>query len=63
MKTPPNSCRYTDWEDVWIGAAITALLFEIEKILIGLFYVGKGLVDHREGNSDHREGHYKSDDL
>ncbi|HXC37373.1 MAG TPA: YihY/virulence factor BrkB family protein, partial [Burkholderiales bacterium] len=28
------------WNDVWIGAAITALLFEIGKFLIGL-YLGK----------------------
>jgi membrane protein len=32
-----------DWEDVWIGAAITALLFEIGKLLIGL-YIGKSSV-------------------
>jgi membrane protein len=31
------------WEDVWIGAAITALLFEIGKLLIGL-YIGKSSV-------------------
>lgn len=31
------------WEDVWIAAAITALLFEIGKVLIGL-YVGKSSV-------------------
>lgn len=29
-----------DWEDVWIGAAVTALLFTIGKFLIGL-YIGK----------------------
>ena len=28
------------WQDVWIGAAVTALLFEIGKLLIGL-YLGK----------------------
>jgi len=28
------------WEEVWIGAAITAILFEIGKVLIGL-YIGK----------------------
>lgn len=28
------------WRDVWIGAAVTALLFEIGKLLIGL-YLGK----------------------
>lgn len=32
-----------DWRDVWIGAAITALLFEIGKLLIGL-YLGKSSV-------------------
>lgn len=32
-----------DWKDVWIGAAITALLFEIGKVLIGL-YIGKSSV-------------------
>ncbi len=29
-----------DWKDVWIGAAITAVLFDIGKLLIGL-YIGK----------------------
>lgn len=29
-----------DWRDVWIGAAVTALLFAIGKLLIGL-YIGK----------------------
>ncbi|MDB5944324.1 MAG: YihY/virulence factor BrkB family protein [Ramlibacter sp.] len=28
------------WRDVWIGAAVTALMFEIGKLLIGL-YIGK----------------------
>lgn len=28
------------WRDVWVGAAVTALLFEIGKLLIGL-YLGK----------------------
>lgn len=28
------------WQDVWIGAAVTALLFQIGKLLIGL-YLGK----------------------
>ncbi len=31
------------WRDVWIGAAVTALLFEIGKTLIGL-YIGKSSV-------------------
>ena len=29
-----------DWRDVWIGAAVTAVLFEVGKLLIGL-YLGK----------------------
>ena len=29
-----------DWQDVWVGAAVTAFLFEIGKFLIGL-YLGK----------------------
>ncbi len=29
-----------DWRDVWLGAAVTALLFEVGKLLIGL-YIGK----------------------
>jgi len=32
-----------DWEDVWIGAAITSLLFEIGKVLIGV-YIGESSV-------------------
>ena len=28
------------WRDVWVGAAVTSLLLEIGKILIGL-YLGK----------------------
>jgi membrane protein len=28
------------WHDVWLGAAITALLFELGKLAIG-FYIGK----------------------
>jgi len=31
------------WKDVWIGAAVTAVLFEVGKILIGL-YIGKSSV-------------------
>ncbi|MEF8699167.1 MAG: YihY/virulence factor BrkB family protein [Candidatus Accumulibacter sp. UW26] len=31
------------WQDVWVGAAVTALLFEIGKTLIGL-YLGKASV-------------------
>lgn len=29
-----------DWHDVWIGAAVTSLLFSIGKLLVGL-YIGK----------------------
>ena len=28
------------WQDVWLGAVLTALLFEVGKFLIGL-YIGK----------------------
>lgn len=38
------------WEDVWIGAAITALLFEIGKVLIGL-YIGKSSVASSFGSA------------
>jgi membrane protein len=31
---------YVAWRDVWLGAAVTAALFEIGKLLIGL-YIGK----------------------
>jgi len=34
------------WSEVWIGAAITALLFEIGKTLIGL-YIGTSSVASR----------------
>jgi membrane protein len=36
------------WRDVWIGAAITAALFEIGKILIGL-YIGEQAFDSTYG--------------
>ena len=29
-----------EWRDVWIGAIVTAVLFEVGKFLIGL-YIGK----------------------
>ena len=29
-----------DWKDVWIGAAVTALLFTVGKFLIGV-YIGR----------------------
>jgi membrane protein len=31
---------YIAWRDVWVGAFVTALLFEVGKLLIGL-YIGK----------------------
>jgi membrane protein len=31
---------YVAWRDVWLGAAVTAALFEVGKLLIGL-YIGK----------------------
>lgn len=37
-KTMPRA--RVDWADVWIGAAVTSLLFTIGKMLIGL-YIGK----------------------
>jgi membrane protein len=32
------------WRDVWVGAAVTAVLFEVGKLLIGL-YLGKSAVN------------------
>ena len=37
-----------EWNNVWVGAAITALLFEIGKFLIGL-YLGKSSVGESFG--------------
>lgn len=37
-KTMPRA--KVDWNDVWIGAAVTSILFTIGKLLIGL-YIGK----------------------
>src|SRR5204863_8886687 len=34
---------HVGWHDVWIGAAVTALLFAVGKLLIGL-YLGKSSV-------------------
>jgi membrane protein len=34
-----------DWRDVWIGAAVTALLFELGKLLIGLYLGKSGLTE------------------
>jgi len=36
------------WRDVWLGAAITAALFEIGKLLIGI-YIGKESFDSTYG--------------
>jgi membrane protein len=33
-----------DWEDVWVGAAVTALLFTVGKYLIGLYLGQSGVV-------------------
>jgi membrane protein len=32
-----------EWRDVWIGAAVTSLLFNIGKIALGL-YIGKSVI-------------------
>jgi membrane protein len=37
-----------DWRDVWVGAALTAALFEIGKFLIA-FYVGKQALESTYG--------------
>lgn len=37
-----------DWSDVWVGAAITALLFTVGKLLIGL-YLGRSSVSSTYG--------------
>ena len=37
-----------DWRDVWLGAALTAVQFEIGKFLIG-FYVGKQALELTHG--------------
>jgi len=39
-----------EWRDVWLGAVITALLFEIGKSLIGL-YIGKQGLESTYGAS------------
>jgi membrane protein len=36
------------WRDVWLGAAVTAALFEIGKLLIGL-YIGKQALESTYG--------------
>ena len=37
-----------EWRDVWVGAALTAALFEIGKLLIGL-YIGKQALESTYG--------------
>jgi membrane protein len=37
-----------EWRDVWLGAAITAALFEIGKFLIGI-YIGRQAFDSTYG--------------
>src|SRR5215831_1439946 len=39
---------YVAWRDVWLGAAVTAALFEIGKLLIGL-YIGKQALESTFG--------------
>ena len=34
-----------EWEDVWVGAFVTAVLFEIGKLLIGLYLGKSGLTE------------------
>ena len=36
------------WRDVWIGATLTALLFSVGKMLLGL-YLGRGVVGSAYG--------------
>jgi membrane protein len=52
--SPPGvidrNCRAcdVDWYDVWLGAIVTAILFEIGKSAIG-FYIGKQGLDSTYG--------------
>src|SRR5262249_18943849 len=39
---------YVGWKDVWIGAVLTAVFFEIGKTLIGL-YIGKEALESTYG--------------
>jgi membrane protein len=39
---------YVPWKDVWVGAVLTAILFEIGKTLIGL-YIGKEALESTYG--------------
>jgi membrane protein len=45
-KVLPNV--HIGWEDVWVGAAITAFLFDVGKLAIGL-YIGKSSVESSFG--------------
>ncbi|MDB5826346.1 MAG: Ribonuclease [Variovorax sp.] len=38
-----------EWRDVWIGSAVTAVLFEIGKFLIGLYLGKSGMADSFAG--------------
>jgi membrane protein len=38
-----------EWRDVWVGAAVTAVLFEIGKTLIGLYLGKSGMADSFAG--------------
>jgi uncharacterized BrkB/YihY/UPF0761 family membrane protein len=46
FKSLPDT--YVAWRDVWPGAAVTAALFEIGKLLIGL-YIGKQALESNYG--------------
>ena len=46
FKWLPDTC--VAWRDVWPGAAVTAALFEIGKLLIGL-YIGKQALESTYG--------------
>jgi membrane protein len=45
-KILPNT--WIAWKDVWVGSAVTAFLFELGKIVLGL-YLGKGTVGSSYG--------------
>jgi membrane protein len=46
FKWLPDTC--VAWRDVWPGASVTAALFEIGKLLIGL-YIGKQALESTYG--------------
>src|SRR3546814_3490164 len=43
------------WRDVWVGAGVTALLFEVGKFLIGL-YMGKASIASSYRSEERRAG-------